>query len=146
MKYYNKNPFGLRIRYLLLIDLLCILAAITFGFVIRYESLLTVWPYLRHNWTLFVLVPLVRLPLYFAFQLYRRLWRYASTQEFKIIVLAGLLGSLLVYAANFGLLPLLGIYHCPSRSIWVLESGLSVAFLGFTPLPAAPVAGADDAA
>ncbi len=132
MKYYNKNPFGLRIRYLLLIDLLCILAAITFGFVIRYESLLTVWPYLRHNWTLFVLVPLVRLPLYFAFQLYRRLWRYASTQEFKIIVLAGLLGSLLVYAANFGLLPLLGIYHCPSRSIWVLESGLSVAFLGFT--------------
>lgn len=134
MKVENKNLVGLRVRYLLWIDLLCILLSITFSFVIRYEALLHVWPYLKYNWTLFVLVPLVRLPLYYAFQLYRRLWRYASIQEFKIILLSGVLGSLLVYGANFGLLPLLGIYYCPSRSIWALEGGISVAFLGATRL------------
>lgn len=134
MKVENKNPVGLRVRYVLLVDLLCILLAITVSFVIRYEALLNVWPYLRHNWTLFVVVPLVRLPLYYTFRLYRRLWRYASIQEFKIMVTAGLVGSLLVYAVNFGLLPLLEIPHCLSRSIWALEGGISVALLGATRL------------
>ncbi len=134
MKVENKNPVGLRVRYLLWIDLLCILFSITFSFVIRYEALLRVWPYLKQNWTLFVLVPLVRLPLYYAFHLYRRLWRYASIEEFKIILLSGMLGSLFVYVANFGLLPLLGIYSCPSRSIWALEGGISVVLLGATRL------------
>ena len=134
MKFENKNPVGLRVRYLLWIDLLCILLAITASFIIRYEALLRVWPYLRFNWTLFVVVPLVRLPLYYAFHLYRRLWRYASIQEFEVILVAGVLGSLLVYGVNFGLLPLLGIPYCPSRSIWALEGGISVALLGFTRL------------
>ncbi len=134
MKLENKNPVGLRVRYLVWIDLICILFAITASFVIRYEALLRVWPYLRFNWTLFVVIPLVRLPLYYAFRLYRRLWRYASIEEFKIILVAGLLGSLLVYGVNFGLSPWLGIPYCPSRSIWALEGGISVALLGFTRL------------
>ncbi|MBN2003057.1 MAG: polysaccharide biosynthesis protein, partial [Anaerolineae bacterium] len=134
MKTGNKNPVGLRVRYLLWIDLLCILLSIVFSFVIRYEALFRVWPYLRHNWTLFVLVPLVRLPLYYAFRLYRRLWRYASIQEFKIVLIAGALGSVLVYALNFGVLPLLNIPYCHSRSIWALEGGFSVALLGATRL------------
>ncbi|HOT90413.1 MAG TPA: nucleoside-diphosphate sugar epimerase/dehydratase [Anaerolineae bacterium] len=134
MKTQNKNPVGLRVRYLLWIDLLCIILSIVFSFVIRYEALLRVWPYLKRNWILFVLIPLVRLPLYYVFRLYRRLWRYASIQEFKTILLSGASGSLLIYLANFGLLPLLGIPYCPSRSIWALEGGASIALLGATRL------------
>ena len=132
MRAHNNKPIGLRIRYLMFIDLGCILLAIVASFVVRYEALISVWPYLRGNWTLFVLVPLIRLPVYYGFRLYRRLWRYASMREFKVVVLAGIVASALVFIANFGLLPLLGIYHCPSRSILVLEGGLSIAFLGGT--------------
>jgi dTDP-glucose 4,6-dehydratase len=133
METENRNPIGLRARYLLLIDLICITLAIVFSFVIRYEALISVWPYLRHNWTLFLLVPLIRLPVYYGFRLYRRMWRYASTREFKAIVLAGGLGSVLLFVAHFGPLPALGILHYPpSRSILILEFGLSTALLGGT--------------
>lgn len=132
MQVENRNPIGLRERYLLLIDLVCILLALVFSFVIRYEALINVWPYLKYNWTLFLLVPLIRLPVYYFFRLYRRMWRYASTKEFKMIILAGLVGFGLVFVANFWLLPVLGIPHCLSRSVLVLEGGLSIAFLGGT--------------
>ncbi len=132
MKAENNNPVGLRVRYLMLTDLLCILLAVTFSFVIRYEALMSVQPYIKRNWTLFVLTPLIRLPVYYGFRLYRRLWRYASTREFQVIVLAGIVSSALLFAANFGLLPMLEIPYCPSRSILVLEGGLSLAFLGGT--------------
>lgn len=128
--FVNRQPVGLRIRYLMLLDLVSIILAVTFSFVIRYEALVNVWPYLRGNWILFVLTPLIRLPIYYAFRLYRRLWRYASTQEFRMIVLAGAVGSVSMMAVNFGLLPILNLPHCASRSILVIEGGLSIAFLG----------------
>jgi FlaA1/EpsC-like NDP-sugar epimerase len=128
----NTNPAGLRMRYLMIADLLCIFLATVFSFVIRYEALISVWPYLRYNWTLFVLIPLVRLPVYYGFRLYRRLWRYASTKELLVIVLAVAVGFVLIFVANFWLLPALEIPHCLSRSVLVLESGLSLAFLGGT--------------
>ena len=132
VKAENNNPIGLRVRYLMLLDLLCILLAVVFSFVIRYEALISVWPYLERNWTLFVLAPLVRLPVYYVFRLYRRMWRYASMKELQVIILAGVVGTALICAVNFGLLPALGITYCLSRSILVLEGGLSVAFLGGT--------------
>ncbi len=130
MTFENKNPIGLRIRYLILLDALLIILSVVFSFIIRYEALLNVWPYLRFNWTFFPLAIGVRLSLYYAFHLYRRLWRYASTREFKTILLASLSSSVLIYILNFGLFPFLGVPHCPSGSIWALESILSLAFLG----------------
>ena len=132
MEAEKKTLVGLRIRYLMLIDLACILLAGVLSFVIRFEALAGVWPYLRESWTLFVLAPLIRLPVYYRLRLYRRLWRYASTKEFRAIVVAGVVGSALVIAVNFGLLPILGVAFCRSRSVLVLEGGLSVAFLGGT--------------
>ncbi|MFP4394983.1 MAG: polysaccharide biosynthesis protein [Anaerolineales bacterium] len=130
MTFENKNPIGLRMRYLILLDALLIILSVVFSFIIRYEALLNVWPYLRFNWTFFPLAVGVRLGVYYVFHLYRRLWRYASTREFKSIVLAALSSSILIYGLNFFVFPLLGIPHCPSGSIWALESILSLAFLG----------------
>lgn len=120
---------GLRVRYLMAIDLIFILLAGVFAFVIRYEALISVWPYLKQNWTYFLLAPLMRLPVYYGFHLYNRMWRYASVVEMKMIVLAATVSSFLIFALNFVASPLLGIPYMPSRSIWLLESILSLGAL-----------------
>ena len=122
----------IRMRYLMLMDLVCILLSITFSFAIRYEALIKVWPLLRLNWILFLVIPVVRLLVYYSFRLYRRMWRYASMKEFKEIVLAGMISSLLVLVATAWLLPVVGIPYHRSYSLLVLEGILSVALLGGT--------------
>ncbi len=129
MRIDNKNPIGLRVRYLMTIDLAAILLAITFSFTFRYEALMDIGPYLVQNWTLLLLVPLIRLPVYYNFGLYRRLWRYASMKDLKAIVLAGIVAFILIYIFNFILLPFMHIPYCPSHSVVVLEGGISLAFL-----------------
>jgi FlaA1/EpsC-like NDP-sugar epimerase len=121
---------GLRVRYLMVCDLLGIWFAIVASFAIRYEALIAVWPYLEWNWTFFLVAPAVRLPLYWGFRLYRRLWRYASTRELRKIVEASVLGSLLIYIVNFWVFPLLGIPYMRSGSVWLLEGVLSMMYLG----------------
>ncbi|MEJ5248424.1 MAG: nucleoside-diphosphate sugar epimerase/dehydratase [Caldilinea sp.] len=120
---------GLRVRYLMAIDLAFILLAGVCAFVIRYEALISVWPYLKQNWIYFLLAPMVRLPIYYGFHLYNRMWRYASIVEMKMIMLAATVSSFLIFALNFGALPMLGIPYMPSRSIWLLESILSLGAL-----------------
>jgi len=128
----SRTPVVLRARYLMLIDLLCILIALVFSFVIRYEALISVWPRLHRHRMLFLSIPLVRLPVYYGFHLYRRLWRYASINEIKGIVTAGIISSMLIFITNVWLLPAMGFRYHRSYSILVLEGVLSVAFLGGT--------------
>ncbi len=123
---------SVRMRYLMLVDLACILVAIVMAFVIRYEALINIRPFLARNWTIFVVAPLVYLPVYYAFRLYYRLWRYASTKELMMITGASIAGTALLAVVNFGLLPLLDIPHMPSRSVWLLVGIFSWAFLGAT--------------
>jgi FlaA1/EpsC-like NDP-sugar epimerase len=120
---------GLRVRYMMAVDLLLIWLSIVLAFMIRYEALFFVWPYLTAGWLYFLLAPLVRLPLYFSFNLYNRLWRYASMGEMKMIVLAGLLSSALLYAFNFGLARGVGLSYMKSGSVWLVEGILSLTFL-----------------
>lgn len=126
----KRSAPAVRMRYLMLIDLLLIWTAIVFAFAIRYEALISIGPYLRLSWTYFILVPLIRLPVYFGFRLYYRLWRYASMKELMMITLASVVSSVLIYVANFWLLPLLGIPHMRSGSVWFAEGVLSFLFLG----------------
>ncbi len=123
---------SVRMRYLMLVDIVCIEMAILMAFVIRYEALINIWPFLKRDWTIFVIAPLIFLPVYYAFHLYYRLWRYASIKELMMITAASIVASALLFVANFGLLPLLDIHHMPSRSIWLLIGIFSWAFLGGT--------------
>jgi FlaA1/EpsC-like NDP-sugar epimerase len=102
---------SVRMRYLMLLDLLLIWLAIVLAFMVRYEALVGVWPYLRLSWTYFLLAPLVRLSIYYFSRLYYRLWRYASIRELMLIITASAVSSALIFIINFGLLPLLGIRH-----------------------------------
>jgi FlaA1/EpsC-like NDP-sugar epimerase len=128
-KFSSPTLTGLRVRYLMLLDLLLIILAALLAFLVRYEALVSIWPYIVQNWSYFVLVPLVRLPVYFSFRLYNRMWRYASIVEMKMIVAASLVSSVLIFVINFGLLPLAGFAHMSSRSVWFLEGLLSLGFL-----------------
>ena len=99
------------------------------AFVIRYEALVSVWPYLEWGRAYFVMAPLVQLPVFFAFGLYNRMWRYASTHEMARILLAGGVSSILLFALNFLIMqPLKGPW-VNSRSIWLLEGVLSTCFV-----------------
>ena len=128
-KFSSPTLTGLRVRYLMLLDLLLVLIAVVLAFVVRYEALVSIWPYIVQNWSYFLLVPLVRLPAYFGFRLYNRMWRYASIVEMKMIVAASLISSAITFGVNFGLLPLFGFANMPSRSVWFLEGLLSLGFL-----------------
>lgn len=123
---------SVRMRYLMAVDLGCIEVAIVMAFVIRYEALINIGPYLARNWTIFVIAPLVYLPVYYVFHLYYRLWRYASIKELMMITGASVVATALLFVVNFGLLSLLGITHMQSRSVWLLVGILSCAFLGAT--------------
>jgi FlaA1/EpsC-like NDP-sugar epimerase len=113
----------------MLIDLLCIWAAIVLAFVIRYEALVSVAPFLYWGRIYFIIAPLVQIPVFYAFGLYNRLWRYASTKEMRYILAAGALTSLIVYIINFLLVRPLGGPWVDTRSVWLLESILSTAFV-----------------
>ena len=79
-------------RHLLLIDLISASAVAMVAFVIRFDIPIC-WPYLRQYWPFVPLVLLLRLPVYYRFGLYRRMWRYASMDELLAIVKAVSLGS-----------------------------------------------------
>lgn len=117
---------GLRIRYLLVLDLvlacLCAFAAI----ILRLENYNSALIYLQSGgWILIILSPAVRIPLYVYFNLYNRLWRYASTDELFGIMRAGSIAPLGIALLNFGLLPLLGAPYSRSGSVWLIEAVLS---------------------
>jgi FlaA1/EpsC-like NDP-sugar epimerase len=119
----------MRVWVLVLIDLLCIWTAIVLAFVIRYEALVSVAPYLYWGRIYFIVAPLVQIPIFFAFGLYNRIWRYASTKEMRYILAAGALTSLVLYVINFIIIRSLGGPWVDTRSVWLLEGILSTAFV-----------------
>jgi FlaA1/EpsC-like NDP-sugar epimerase len=124
--------FGLtpRGRHLLVYDLLATAAAILISFAIRFEAndiLATVRPYLPA-----ALLPIfVNPPVFIAFGLYRREWRYASIREMYAIVAAVLVASLASFAILIGLalFDAAGSEGFP-RSVFLIEGLLSVALVG----------------
>ncbi len=125
-----KRATVLRVRYMVAIDIVCVLFAVLLAFVFRYEALIYIWPYVVHNWPLFVVAPLVRVATYAAFHLYRRLWRYASVPELKAIVVAGLVGSLFIWVIDWWIMPLIRSGHTSSRSVLAIECVLSIGAAG----------------
>jgi FlaA1/EpsC-like NDP-sugar epimerase len=86
------------------IDLVTIALAGIAAFVIRYEALWRIGPYLQRNWFFFASLLVVRPAIYYAFGLYNRWWRYASVPELVRILEAVTVGSVIILALVFGLL------------------------------------------
>jgi FlaA1/EpsC-like NDP-sugar epimerase len=120
-----------RARYLVGLDVVAILLSAVGAFVIRYEALIRIGPYIEHNVYFFAAVLLVRPILYYLFGLYRRWWRYASVTELATIVEAVTVGSAIVAVLVFGLLaPRVDGVRTFSRSIILLEWMLNLLAIG----------------
>ncbi len=104
-----------RNRHLLALDALLLSLSPFFVFALRFESLHwgAGYPHTAFVFTA-VSVPL-QLVIYWAFGLYRRLWRYASVSELERIIIAGVLGSVASAVVGYSGLPALGLIeaHVP---------------------------------
>ncbi len=123
----------LRSRFIVLLDLVCITAAFIGSVLLRLDRATYPWPYplqyLAECQYVVLASLLIRVPLYAGFGLYRRMWRSAGIREVGTIAAAATLGSVLVFAANWLLLPALGLPPCYSRSVLVIDWILNLALL-----------------
>ncbi len=98
-----KVPRSVRNRYLLIGDVMLTVVAVMGSFALRLDS--AQLPYYIPAMLLMCLVALViKIPTYYFFGLYRRMWIYASTNELRLITAAVTTGSVLTSAVMLVLL------------------------------------------
>lgn len=124
-----KTKPNIRNRYILLGDLLLIVAAAMGSYALRLELGPAFLTYLPTVYWL-IGVSLIVKPLFFAyFGLYRRMWSYASVREMTLIVLAVTTASLVVSVVMISLHSL-GVFAGLSRSALAIDWLLTIILCG----------------
>jgi perosamine synthetase len=122
-----------RIWYLILADALLTLAAVVFGLMLRLEVFYIGVPlfgyFLRQIWPFILFAVLLRPLVFYAFGIYRRIWRYAAPRDFLLLGAAVLAGSVILALVTFLWLYPRYMTTFP-RSLLVLEGGISLFLLG----------------
>ena len=119
----------LRSRYLLVIDAVFVIVSVSTALALRFETL-EIGPYLQQLWIVVPLLIGVRLPLFYLFGLYGRVWRYASVNELLSVVMAVFSSSVIVGFVIFGLAFPLGMIEWFPRSLLVIDFLLSILLSG----------------
>jgi FlaA1/EpsC-like NDP-sugar epimerase len=120
-----------RNRHLLATDVLAIGVAYFLSFAIRFP-----YPevpfYFGLHWSLLILSWPLKLAIFHAFGLYRRLWRYASIEEFQTILLAVSASSLALGSIVIAVLLLPGVTWLDAypRSIILIDWLLTLVLVG----------------
>ncbi|MBE3067250.1 MAG: polysaccharide biosynthesis protein [Chloroflexi bacterium] len=128
----NWSLFHLRNRYFVILDI-CLLAAIP-ALALTLRVNLPWDPAYPQTLLIFTLLALlVKLPVFYAFRLYKRYWRYASMDELINIALAALITTVLVTAISWGMqgLGVFGENSLP-RSVPIIDGLLTLLFVGGT--------------
>lgn len=124
------RPGVIRNRYFVISDILLTLLSGVLGFIVRLDVPLF-WSYLSICRAFLLLSVLVKPPVYYAFGLYRRYWRYASVNELLLILGASVVStgilSLLVFVGV--LLPDRWFIGFP-RSVLIIDWLLGLLFVG----------------
>lgn len=124
-----KTKPNIRNRYILLGDLLLIVAAAMGSYALRLELGPAFLTYLPTVYWL-IGVSLIVKPLFFAyFGLYRRMWSYASVREMTLIVLAVTTATLVVSVVMISLHSL-GVFAGLSRSALAIDWLLTIILCG----------------
>lgn len=124
-----KTKPNIRNRYILLGDLLLIIASAMGSYALRLELGAAFLQYLPTVYWL-IGVSLIIKPLFFAyFGLYRRMWKYASVREVTLIVLAVTTSSLVVSVLMISLHSL-GAFVGLSRSALAIDWLLTIILCG----------------
>jgi FlaA1/EpsC-like NDP-sugar epimerase len=120
-----------RNRYVLLADILLIIAAVMGSYILRLEWLEDFRRYYWQGALWWIAVALLVKPLvYYFFGLYRRLWIYASISELKLIAAAVTVSSIIVGVITLTLYSLQVFGPGFSRSALAIDWLLSILFVG----------------
>ncbi len=98
-----KVPRSVRNRYLLVGDMMLTVVAVMGSFALRLDSAQLPY-YIPAMLLMCVVALLIKIPTYYFFGLYRRMWIYASTNELRLITAAVTTGSVLTSAVMLVLL------------------------------------------
>ena len=119
----------IRNRYILMGDLVLMVTAVLGSYMLRLELDPSFFLYLPSAYWMAGVVVLIKPLVYYFFSMYRRIWRYASMQELKLIVVAVSAASVLVSLAMVGLFTL-GAFNAFPRSVLVIDWLFSLMLVG----------------
>lgn len=109
-----------RNRYFLLLDFLVLCVTATIALFLRVENLAMMERFAAPLVLFTAVALMIRLIVFYRFELYRRYWRYASVEELVQIAAAVLVSTLIIVLVVFSVrIPALGI--CPR---WPIACGL----------------------
>lgn len=124
-----KSRPQLRNRYVLYGDLLLIVISVMGSFALRLDVAQLPY-YFPAVVTMCVVALLIKIPTYYFFGLYRRVWIYASTRELRLITAAVTVGSVLTSALMLTLMALRLVVPGMPRSALGIDWLFSLVLIG----------------
>ncbi len=121
----------MRNRYMVIIDMLLTVIAVFGAYALRLELGALFFFYLPSAFWMIAVSLLIKIPIYYMFGLYRRLWGYASTKELRLILFAVTSASVLVSVIMILLLTFKAFNGFP-RSVLIIDWLLSIFLIGGT--------------
>ncbi len=118
-------------RLLIPLDLLCLALSYVFSFAIRFDNI-QFFEQLGLYWPVLIPVSVIKLGVFGAMGLYRRLWRYASVRELLAVVWAVLLSSTLsgLLILLFWVWPVFTLFTGFPRSVIAIDAMLTLLLVG----------------
>ena len=123
MKNQLKNP---NFYFMLSGDALLIAAALTCAYLFRFEFSMDAF-YVRQLKQMLIFVILLKLCIFYLFDLYKGMWRYTSTRDFWRLLQASFTSTLIIMAFIFVFYRFAGGY---SRAVFVMDGGLTFLLTG----------------
>ena len=121
----------MRNRYMVIIDMILTVIAVFGAYALRLELGALFFFYLPSAFWMIAVSLLIKIPIYYFFGLYRRLWGYASTKELRLILVAVTSASVLVSIIMILLLTFKAFNGFP-RSVLIIDWLLSIFLIGGT--------------
>ncbi len=119
----------MRNRYLVIADIFLTVFAILGAYALRLELGALFFYYLPSAYWMIGASILIKIPVYYFFGMYRRLWGYASTKELRLILFSVTSASVLVSVTMILLLTFKVFIGLP-RSVLVIDWLLSLILIG----------------
>jgi len=124
----KKKP-NLRNRHMVLIDVILTIIAVLGAYALRLELGALFFFYLPSAYWMIGVSILTKIPVYYFFGLYRRLWGYASTRELRLILVSVSSASVVVSVIMI-LLFSFKVFTGFPRSVLIIDWLLSVILIG----------------
>jgi FlaA1/EpsC-like NDP-sugar epimerase len=124
-----KSKPNIRNRYLVLVDLLLIVAAILGAFALRFELGPLFFFYLPFAYWMIGVSLVIKPVIFYAFGMYRRMWVYASIRELRLVASAVSTASILVTVILLVFYSF-KLFNGFVRSVLIIDWLLSILFFG----------------